>query len=84
MSISTLRKSIIPLFSCVSRCYNSHTSSGYVTRAACKLIITNFHKSVANTTKRRYFAMNAIKRYFAEILQEYGKILAMGGTIVYI
>lgn len=32
--------------------------------------------------KRRYFAMNAVKRYFAEMMREYGKILAMGGTIV--
>jgi len=32
--------------------------------------------------KRRYFAMNAIKRYFASMMREYGRILAMSGTIV--
>ena len=82
MSISTLRKSIIPLFSCVSRCYNDHTSRVEAASSPCKLINAIFQIWVANILKRRYFAMNAIKRYFVSMMQEYGRILAMGGTIV--
>ena len=50
--------------------------------SACKLQNANFQIDVAITKKRRYFTMNAIKKYFVSIVQEYGKILAMGGTIV--
>lgn len=48
----------------------------------CKLEKQIFQMRIIRTPKRRYFAMKAIKKYFAEILLEYGKILEHGCTIV--
>ena len=85
MSISYLRKSIIALFSRLSRCYNTLTSQEE--RTAPRKFINRKTINGANHAPHilwRYLTMKTIKNYFRSIICQYGEIVEMNGRVWHI
>ena len=77
MSIFPIQKSIIPLFSSKSRCYNTHTSRAALQRKSLQDLLKENSQAVFPTTFRRYNMSfkNSVKNYLENMLEEYGQIL---------
>ena len=77
MSIFSIQKSIIPLFSSKSRCYNTHTSRATPKCKSLQVLFKENSQAVFRTTFRRYNMSfkNSVKNYLENMLEEYGEIL---------
>ena len=68
----------------MSRCYNDHTSASRGRMVSASILDKDFIGEHFAQYKRRYLTMskkNSMKKYFTEMLVEYGKVLEMEGRI---